>query len=84
MITIGEVFYLFNSRYLLNLSLSLKAHLGNKYLPLGIGAVVMLQLSSPTRRRCSVSSTTRRSHFGSGRGLSWLAWSSSSSLRPRS
>src|SRR5262252_5700272 len=38
MITIGQVFYLLNS------SLSFKAHLGNKYLPLGIGAVVILQL----------------------------------------
>jgi magnesium-transporting ATPase (P-type) len=44
MITIGQVFYLLNSRYLLDSSLSLKAHLGNKYLPLGIGAVVILQL----------------------------------------
>src|SRR5215470_3290530 len=43
-ITIGQVFYLLNSRYLLDSSLSLKAHLGNKYLPLGIGAVVILQL----------------------------------------
>jgi magnesium-transporting ATPase (P-type) len=44
MITIGQVFYLLNSRYLLDNSLSFKAHLGNKYLPLGIGAVVVLQL----------------------------------------
>jgi magnesium-transporting ATPase (P-type) len=44
MITIGQVFYLLNSRYLLDSSLSLRAHLGNKYLPLGIGAVVILQL----------------------------------------
>jgi magnesium-transporting ATPase (P-type) len=44
MITIGQVFYLLNSRYLLDSSLSLKAHLGNKYLPLGIGAVIILQL----------------------------------------
>jgi magnesium-transporting ATPase (P-type) len=43
-ITIGQIFYLLNSRYLLDSSLSLKAHLGNKYLPLGIGAVVILQL----------------------------------------
>jgi calcium-translocating P-type ATPase len=42
-ITIGQIFYLLNSRYLLDSSLSLKAHLGNKYLPLGIGAVVILQ-----------------------------------------
>jgi len=38
------VFYLLNSRFLLDSSLSFKAHLGNKYLPLGIGAVVVLQL----------------------------------------
>jgi magnesium-transporting ATPase (P-type) len=44
MITIGQVFYLLNSRYLLDSSLSFRAHLGNKYLPLGIGAVVVLQL----------------------------------------
>jgi magnesium-transporting ATPase (P-type) len=43
-ITIGQIFYLLNSRYLLDSSLALKAHLGNKYLPLGIGAVVILQL----------------------------------------
>jgi calcium-translocating P-type ATPase len=43
-ITMGQVFYLLNSRYLLDSSLSLKAHLGNKYLPLGIVAVVILQL----------------------------------------
>jgi magnesium-transporting ATPase (P-type) len=44
MITIGQVFYLLNSRYLLDSSLSFRAHLDNKYLPLGIGAVVVLQL----------------------------------------
>ena len=43
-ITIGQVFYLLNSRFLLDSSLSIKAHLGNKVLPLGIGAVVVLQL----------------------------------------
>jgi magnesium-transporting ATPase (P-type) len=43
-ITIGQVFYLLNSRFLLDSSLSPKAHLGNRYLPLGIGAVVVLQL----------------------------------------
>src|SRR5262245_3282325 len=42
-ITIGQVFYLLNSRYLLDSSLSLKAHLDNPYLPVGIGAVVILQ-----------------------------------------
>jgi magnesium-transporting ATPase (P-type) len=44
MITIGQVFYLLNSRYLVENSLSFKAHLGNKYLPLGIGAVILLQI----------------------------------------
>jgi magnesium-transporting ATPase (P-type) len=43
-ITIGQVFYLLNSRYLLDSSLSLRAHLENRYLPLGIAAVVVLQL----------------------------------------
>ena len=43
-ITIGQVFYLLNSRFLLDSSLSIKAHLGNKVLPMGIGAVVVLQL----------------------------------------
>jgi magnesium-transporting ATPase (P-type) len=43
-ITIGQVFYLLNSRYLLDSSLSFKAHLDNNYLWLGIGAVVILQL----------------------------------------
>ena len=43
-ILIGEIFYLLNSRYLLESSLSLKAHMGNKYLPRGIGGTVILQL----------------------------------------
>jgi magnesium-transporting ATPase (P-type) len=43
-LVIGQVFYLLNSRYKFDSSLSLKAHLGNAYLPLGIGAVVILQL----------------------------------------
>ena len=43
-ITIGQVFYLLNSRYLLDSSVSVTAHMGNKYLPFGIGAVVILQL----------------------------------------
>jgi magnesium-transporting ATPase (P-type) len=43
-ITIGQIFYLLNSRYLIDSSLSLKAHMGNKYLPLGIGAVLILQV----------------------------------------
>ncbi len=43
-ITIGQCFYLLNSRYLIDNSLSINAHLGNKYLPMGIGAVVVLQV----------------------------------------
>ena len=43
-LVIGQVFYLLNSRYKFDSSLSLKAHFGNKYLPLGIGSVVVLQL----------------------------------------
>jgi magnesium-transporting ATPase (P-type) len=42
-LVIGQVFYLLNSRYKLDSSLSLKAHFGNRYLPLGIGAVIVLQ-----------------------------------------
>lgn len=43
-ITIGQIFYLLNSRYLVDSSLSFKAHLGNAYLPLGIAATLILQL----------------------------------------
>src|SRR5262249_6746184 len=43
-LVIGQIFYLLNSRYKLDSSLSLGAHLGNWYLALGIGAVVVLQL----------------------------------------
>src|SRR5262249_22656941 len=41
---IRPVFYLINSRYKIDSSLSLKTHLGNKYLLIGIGAVMVLQL----------------------------------------
>jgi len=43
-ITIGQCFYLLNSRYLVDSSVPIQAHLENKYLPMGIGAVVVLQL----------------------------------------
>jgi magnesium-transporting ATPase (P-type) len=43
-LVIGQVFYLLNSRYKLDSSLSLRAHLGNRYLAIGIGAVILLQL----------------------------------------
>jgi magnesium-transporting ATPase (P-type) len=43
-LVIGQVAYLLNSRYKLDSSLSLGAHRDNPYLPLGIGAVAVLQL----------------------------------------
>jgi magnesium-transporting ATPase (P-type) len=43
-ITIGQCFYLLNSRYLIDSSVSIRAHLENRYLPMGIGAVIALQL----------------------------------------
>jgi calcium-translocating P-type ATPase len=43
-LVIGQVFYLLNSRFKVDSSLSPMAHLGNPYLPAGIGAVVVLQL----------------------------------------
>jgi magnesium-transporting ATPase (P-type) len=43
-LVIGQIFYLLNSRFKIDSSLSPMAHLGNRYLPLGIGAVVILQL----------------------------------------
>ena len=43
-LVIGQIFYLLNSRFKTESSLSLSAHLGNPYLPLGIAAVIVLQL----------------------------------------
>ena len=43
-ISIGQCFYLLNSRYLVESSLSWQAHRGNLLLPLGLGAVCILQL----------------------------------------
>jgi magnesium-transporting ATPase (P-type) len=43
-LVVGQVFYLLNSRYKLDSSLSLTAHLGNRYLAIGTGAVIALQL----------------------------------------
>jgi magnesium-transporting ATPase (P-type) len=43
-LVIGQVFYLLNSRFKVDSSLSPMAHLGNGYLPMGIGAVIVLQL----------------------------------------
>src|SRR5262249_46715134 len=41
---LGRFFYLLNSRSLIASSLSIKAHRGNRSLPLGVGAVVVLQM----------------------------------------
>jgi magnesium-transporting ATPase (P-type) len=43
-LVIGQVFYLLNSRFKIDSSLSPAAHLGNPYLPAGIAAVAVLQL----------------------------------------
>jgi calcium-translocating P-type ATPase len=43
-LVIGQVFYLLNSRFKIDSSLSPMAHLGNRYLPMGIGAVIVLQV----------------------------------------
>jgi magnesium-transporting ATPase (P-type) len=43
-ITLGQVFYLLNSRYLIDSSLTRHAHGGNPWLYWGIGAVIVLQL----------------------------------------
>jgi len=43
-LVIGQVFYLLNSRFKVDSSLSPFAHFGNRYLPLGVGAVIVLQL----------------------------------------
>jgi magnesium-transporting ATPase (P-type) len=43
-ITLGQVFYLFNGRHLLDSSLSLRAHAGNRYAWYGAAVVVALQL----------------------------------------
>jgi magnesium-transporting ATPase (P-type) len=42
-LVIGQIFYLLNSRYKLDSSLSLRAHVGNPYLRYGIAAVVLAQ-----------------------------------------
>jgi magnesium-transporting ATPase (P-type)/biotin carboxyl carrier protein len=43
-LVVGQVFYLLNSRFKTDSSLSISAHKGNHYLPLGVAAVVILQL----------------------------------------
>ena len=43
-LVIGQIFYLLNSRFKTDSSLSMAAHLSNRYVPMGIGAVIVLQL----------------------------------------
>lgn len=43
-LTIGQVFYLLNARYRTEPSFSIRSHLGNHYLLMGIAAVIVLQL----------------------------------------
>ena len=43
-LVIGQIFYLLNSRFKTESSLSISAHLGNRYLPMGIGVVILLQM----------------------------------------
>lgn len=43
-LVLGQVFYLLNSRFKFDSALSLKAYTGNKYLPIGVLVVVILQL----------------------------------------
>jgi magnesium-transporting ATPase (P-type) len=43
-IVLGQVFYLLSSRHLLDSSVSLRAHLENKYLLYGIAAILVFQL----------------------------------------
>ena len=83
-ITIGQVFYLLNSRYLLDSSLSLKAHMGNAYLPLGIIAVVILQLIFTYAPPVQAMFGNESIRFGCGPGFLRAAYCSSSSWRQKS
>ncbi|APR74713.1 Cation transporting ATPase [Minicystis rosea] len=82
-LVIGQIAYLLNSRFKVDSSLSPMAHLGNPYLPAGIGAVVILQLlytyASPLQRLFETEAVPR----ASGHGSSSAGWRSSSSSRQR-
>ena len=67
-LVIGQVFYLLNSRFKIDSSLSPLAHLGNRYLPMGIGAVIVLQLLYTYAPRCSGCSRPKRYRLASGPG----------------
>ena len=43
-LTIGQMFYLLNTRYRIEPSFSIRAHLRNRYLRIGIASVIVLQL----------------------------------------
>ncbi len=68
-ITIGQCFFLLNSRYLIDSSLSIRAHLGNKYVAArhrrGDHSAASLHLRAAAAGTCSA---TRRSRSTSGRG----------------
>ena len=83
-LVIGQVFYLLNSRYKLDSSLSLKAHLGNKYLVMGLARSRFCSSCSPTHRRFKLCSRPRRSRSGFGHGCSSAASCSSLSSRRKS
>src|SRR5262245_35005231 len=84
MITIGQVFYLLNSRYLLD-TRSRSRHISATSTCHSASARSWCCSSRPPmRRRCNNCSTTKPSRFGSSHGLSWPAWCFSSSLRRRS
>ncbi len=67
-LVIGQVFYLLNSRFKIDSSLSPFAHLGNRYLPMGIGAVIVLQLLFTYAPHCTPCSRPSRCRLASGRG----------------
>ena len=83
-ITIGQVFYLLNSRYLLDSSLSLAPTSATATCRSASARSWSCSCCSPMRRRCSACSTTRRCRCGSGPGCCSAGSCSSSSSRPRS
>ena len=76
-ITLGQVFYLLNSRYLLDLSLSPAPIRAIHIFGTGSARSLCCSSSSPTRRRSMRSSATSCCRFGFGPG-----WSAAESLLP--
>jgi magnesium-transporting ATPase (P-type) len=83
-ITIGQIFYLLNSRYLLDSSLSLEAHMATNTCRSASARSSSCSFSSPMRPRCRLCSATKPSRSRSGRSCSWADWRSSWSWRRRS